>query len=500
MVNLLLNVVDEGAFTSSMVRRVKERLRPDHLYMVAAFEKELSAYEPYGECLLRKNTTRGIYSAEQTDLENSFPLEDDVIRYMDQFSMEIIHQQRRFELYPEFLIEESMDSHYTVYRHNLFFWYNFLKRKQITHVFFLAIPHEGYDVIIYHLCRYLRIPVQLVHSCFIQFRWYPLKSFTEDSPELKAEYAKLLKQYQDKDLSEIPLEGNTADQFVRWSSKEPDQMRPWYMRTNPFIRRLRQRFYETNIIRIWRGMLGKYYEQYGLGFKFWQEAVRKIPALCSMVPVAWERYLFVRPVKKKSVQYREYYQSLATEPVEGERYIYFPLQYQPEATSNPMGGGMYADQLIPLQILSRALPPDIKIYAKTHPEQLSLMRTKSYYAEIAALPKVRLMKIECSTYELMKNAAAVCSLTGTALWECQFFGVPALAFGHSVKNMAPLTFPVRTVEDCKRAMEEILKNPRKNVLKELKIYTKAMHNVSFAMDDMDQEIPEIIQKFVQDNG
>lgn len=496
MLNLLINLVAEGGLGSRVIENIRKITEPDGLYMVVGKTAERPIYETYGECILREYAARGIYDIDRWNPEDVVPLEDAVIQYMSQYSMEVMHQQRRFELYPDFRIEPDWDSHYTVYMHNLFFWYNYLKQKQITHVFLTAIPHEGYDCIIYYLCKYLRIPVQIVHSCFIPFRRYPLNDFKIDEPALKAEYSRLLEQYEHSNVEDIPLEGKTAEVFERWASLQPDQMKPWYMRVNPFIRRLRQRFYETNIIRIWRGILGDAYAEHGISPAFLKISLQKTPQLLRMIPVAWKRWRFVRPVKKLSVRFREYYQSLAGEPVPGEEYIYFPLQYQPEATSNPMGGGMYADQIIPLNILSKSIPADMKIYVKTHPEQLSLMRTKDYYDEIARIPKVRLMKIETSTYELMKNAVAVASLTGTALWECQFFGVPALAFGYSVKNLAPLTYHVRTVEECKEALNKIALMPRRDVKKELKIYTKALHNVSFAVQDMNEGLTRIITEFI----
>lgn len=497
MINLLLDLVNESEISSAIVQEIRKKISPDHIYMVVGNKKELPIFEQLGECVLREKAAQGIYDDAQLDLEHNIPLEDGVMQYMNQHSTEIMHQQRRFELYPDFLIEPDWNSHYTVYMHNLFFWYNYLKRKQITHVFLSAIPHEGYDCIIYYLCKYLKIPIQLIHSCFIPFRRYPLQNFTEDAPALVAEYEKLLKQYEQTELADIPLEGKTAEVFARWSSLQPDQMKPWYMRVDPFVRRLRQRFYETNIIRIWKGILGDDYARYGVSFSFLKITLKKSPELIKMIPVAWKRWRFVRPVKKLSVEFREYYQSLAGEPVPGEKYIYFPLQYQPEATSNPMGGDMYADQIIPLNILSQALPDDVKIYVKTHPEQLSLMRSKDYYTEIAKIPKVKLMKIETSTYDLMQNAVAVSSLTGTALWECQFFGVPALAFGYSVKNLAPLTYHVRTVEDCKKALEKIALESRRDVTKELKIYTKALHNISFAVEEIEKVVPDIVAEFVK---
>ncbi len=500
MLNLLMGLVAEKGLSSRVIQEIKERAVPDALYMVVGKTEELPVYEAYGECILRECAAQGKYDEKQLDLESSIPLEDDVIQYMNQYSTEIMHQQRRFELYPDFQIEPDWNSHYMVYMHNVFFWYNFLRRKQVTHVFLSAIPHEGYDCIIYYLCGYLGIPVQLVHSCFIPFRRYPLRDFKVDEPALTAEYARLLKLYEDSSAEDIPLEGKTAEVFARWASRQPDQMKPWYMRVNPFIRRLRQRFYETNIIRIWKGILGDDYAEHGVSFAFLRTVLYKTPQLIRMVPVAWKRWRFVTPVKRLSVEFREYYQSLAGDPVQGEQYIYFPLQYQPEATSNPMGGGMYADQMIPLNILSKALPGHVKIYVKTHPEQLSLMRTRDFYTEIAKIPKVRLMRIETSTYDLMKNAVAVASLTGTALWECQFFGVSALAFGFSVKNPAPLTYHVRTVEECREALEQIIAAPRRNATKQLKIYTKALHNISFAVEDMETVLPGIIVNFIRDTA
>lgn len=496
MVNLLLYMVVEKVFNSNVVRRIKEEVKPDNLYMIAAHEEDLPAFEKYGECLFQGYPTRGTYTREQMDLENALPLEDGLLRYMDRYSMEIMFQQRRFERHPDYPVADTFESHYTIYRHNLFFWYNFLKRKEITHVFLSAVPHEGYDTMIYYLCKYLQIPVQMVHWCFIPFRQYPLRDFSQNSPELQAEYEKLRKQYKDTEIEEIPLEGKTLEMYDKWTSKEPARMTPWYMRANPFMRRYRQRFYETNVIRIWRGMLGDAHVKYGFRLPFWWTAFKRTPALLSMVPVAWKRWQLAGPVKKESIAFQRHYQSLAITPVKGEKYIYFAMHFQPEASSNPMGGGMYADQLIPLHILSKALPEDVKIYAKIHPEQLSLLRTKEYYDELAAIPGVCLVKMESSTYELMNNAVAVASLTGTALWECQFFGVPALAFGYSEKNMAPLTYPVRTVEDCKKALDEIIQKPWQDILKDVKLYAKAMHNVSFAIEDAEKMYPEVIKKFV----
>ena len=498
MINILLGLAENKELSSQVVHDIKDKITADSLSMIVARPEDLPEYERYGECILRVNAARGIYTDAQLDIENCIPLDDNVLQYMNQHGVMIMHQQRRFEQYPGIHIDSDWNSHYTVYMHNLFFWYNFLKRKQITHVFLTGIPHEGYDCIIYYLCKYLNIPILMVNPCFLPFRCYPLSDFMVDEPILTAEYSRLSAQYAQSKMEDIPLEGDTEQLFEGWISLQPDQMKPWYMRVDPFSRRLRQRFNESNVIRIWRGILGEDYVKYGVSLAFLRAAVCKIPKLLEAVPIAWKRWIYVRPVRRESIEQRKYYQSLAGEPIKDERYIYFPLHYQPEASSNPMGGDMYADQIVPLNILSRSLPDDMKIYVKIHPEQLSPMRTQEYYAEMVKIPKVRFMKVETSTYELIRNAVAVATLTGTALWECQFFGVPAIAFGYSVKNLAPLTYHVRTVEDCRRALAQIESEPRRDVTRELKIYTKAMHNISFALKDFKEKVPELIEKFVKE--
>lgn len=494
MINLLFVSVTERHINSEIVRKIKENSIIDHLHMIVNDANALSVFEQYGECLLREDVAQGIY--RDNIFSHTIPIEDDLLKYMNLHSTEIMNQQQRFEKYHAFCIDADWNSHYTIYMHNLYFWYNYLKDKQITHVFFPATPHEGYDYIIYHLCKYLGIAVLLINVSILQNRRYYFTDIYDIKSVIEQEYSKMLRDYKDADIEDIPLDGETARLFEGWVSLEPDKMKPWYMRVNPFERRLRIRFGETNIIRLWRGVLGPDYVKYGKSLKFIFSGVRKLPQMLGVIPGAVKRMRLAGPVKRESMRLNKFYNSLAEMPHPGEKYIYFPLHYQPEATSNPMGGDMYADQILPINILSHALPKDVKIYVKSHPEQLAPLRSRAYYLDMNKIPNVRLMKLECSTFELIRNAVAVATLTGTALWECQFFGIPALAFGYSLKNLAPLSYAVRTVEDCQAAISEIMSTPKKNALKELKLYTKALHNCSFDVNEIESVVPELINNFV----
>ena len=109
-------------------------------------------------------------------------------------------------------------------------------------------------------------------------------------------------------------------------------------------------------------------------------------------------------------------------------FIYFPLHLQPEATTDVMGGE-YADQLLAVEELARALPDHVAICVKENPKQTALMRGESFFKRIKAIPNTRLLHSSVSTYELMRRSRAVATVSGTAGWEALQIGKPAIAFG-----------------------------------------------------------------------
>lgn len=498
MINLLLEGAIEKGLNRRMIQKALSEVKPDHVYIIVCFREELKYYQDLGTCYLREDIVRGIFTDEQWDLEEGVPLEDDVFEYMNPYVIEILNQQRRFEQHYRCRVSNAWDNHYRIYMNNLYFWNNMLERKQITHVFYTRIPHEGYGSIIYHLCKMKNIPVMMEFASLIPNRDYALTDYMRSDVEIQEEYEKLKVEYANVPLEEIALEGNTKEEFDKWVSLDPDRMNPSYMKGNKLRQTFRARYGETNLIRVWRGILGKEYETYGISPKFLGASIRKIPTLLGKIPATYRQWNYAHPYWKETKAVNAFYEKVAEMPREGEKYIYFALHYQPEATSNPLGGGAYTDQIFPLRILARSLPKDICIYVKAHPAQLSFFGGISYYQDILRLPRVRVMKMECSTYGLIKNAFAVASLTGTACWESQFYGVPAILFGYSYKNASPLAYHVRTVKQCEQAIRDIQEHKKTADLKDLKLYTMAAHNLSYHINERERVFPELIVKLVKE--
>jgi len=173
---------------------------------------------------------------------------------------------------------------------------------------------------------------------------------------------------------------------------------------------------------------------------------------------------FVSPVYK-FLLYRNYIKrALQMSDIDwGDLNIFFPLHYQPELTTMPLGGE-FVNQIKAIKLISDALPPEGRIIVKDHLSTFSNItktnpnfRPQNYYNWIKNIPKAQLVSPHIPSVELQLKCQATATITGTAGLEAILRNKPVLVFGHAPYLNAPGTFRVCDTGSIKAALDCIEK-------------------------------------------
>ncbi len=114
-----------------------------------------------------------------------------------------------------------------------------------------------------------------------------------------------------------------------------------------------------------------------------------------------------------------------------KKYVYFPLHYEPERTTNPDGWNYY-DQIKALLALRKMLPIDIPIYVKEHYSQFTQLgqwyrwKGRFFYVAISKIENLHIINMSTPSVKLIKNALFTVSITWTTILESICFEVPTV--------------------------------------------------------------------------
>ncbi|EHI61355.1 capsular polysaccharide export protein, LipB/KpsS family [Hungatella hathewayi] len=125
------------------------------------------------------------------------------------------------------------------------------------------------------------------------------------------------------------------------------------------------------------------------------------------------------------------------------KYVYFPLHYQPEA-STIVCAPKYEKQLYFIDSWAKSLPADTVLYVKEHYALLG-NRDISFYKELEKYPNVILINPWESSRSLIENAIAVTTLTGTAGWEAMMLRKPVFLGGEIYFSNAPGVIKIKDI-------------------------------------------------------
>jgi hypothetical protein len=173
---------------------------------------------------------------------------------------------------------------------------------------------------------------------------------------------------------------------------------------------------------------------------------------------------------------------LQSPPPSDKPYIFLALHYQPERNSNPVGG-IFADQVLAVEMIAKNLPEGWKVVVKEHTQQLhpyskgERSRDISFYRDINHISNVCLVSENLSSFDLIDGAAAVATISGSAGWEALCRGKATLVFGAAWYQYCRGVFRIRTNDECRLALRRIADGLVASD-SDIKIFLSTLENVS----------------------
>ena len=168
-----------------------------------------------------------------------------------------------------------------------------------------------------------------------------------------------------------------------------------------------------------------------------------------------------------------------------EKFVYFPLQLEPERTLL-VSAPYCSNQIELIKNIAKSIPIDFLLYVKEHPRQGSVgWREIKDYNEILNLPNVRLIHPEVSNDILLENCSAVLTINGTLGLEAIFNKKPVIVFTNSIYSNISSVSRVTSLE---KLPEIIRQSMDKNIeLEELNEFVKKIENNSFIFNMQELE-------------
>lgn len=386
-------------------------------------------------CYSHRSLKRGRYFPKM-NWQKVQPLASSLIEKMYRYEVETMKMVERIPC-----VKISYDTRKNYYMNNLRYWTHVLKAHNINCFYRCAPPHEGYDHVIYGLCQIFNIPVWLFgpfHPAMAYFSRSIKNPFPEFIDKFNMNKIQFKSYLQPETITEAPILNQDLKRLLddHWNKKRPGIM--------PVVIPAKKRRTQKTLLSRHKSLL------------------------------LWYKQNCVKPNFTKE-------------------FIYVPLHFQFEATTCPMGGP-FVDQLLMIELLARL---GIQIYVKEH-ARMSKNRNLAFYKKINGLKYVNLISQKEDNYKLIDHCLCVANVTGTAGWESILRGKQTLLFGNIFHQYAPGCYQVSSLEEIKKAIENIRKF--KPCKKELEVFLFTLqqylfkHNIASITAALKKELENQLNK------
>lgn len=184
-----------------------------------------------------------------------------------------------------------------------------------------------------------------------------------------------------------------------------------------------------------------------------------------------------------------------------EKFVYFPMHYQPEA-STLVAGVYYSNQVALIENISKLLPLGYKLVVREHPRGRSF-RPSWHYRHLSQLHNVQFSDL--NSKRLIQASEFVITISGTSAIEACAFGKPVAILGETFHSYNLLYYNVRDLRHLENIMRSVLVEKkflnrldrREMEIKFLLSYSSGVFNY-FPLDGNEKRLAkEIINDFLE---
>ena len=169
------------------------------------------------------------------------------------------------------------------------------------------------------------------------------------------------------------------------------------------------------------------------------------------------------------------------------KFVFFPLAYEHERSSNP-DAGIFHEQIIAISWLRKFLPDEIKIIIKEHPTQYFYSLRGPYSSRgpngrspifknlLKNIHNTEFIGINTNSMQILDDCLFVATLTGTVAYEAALLGKKAIIFGETWYTDMPNIYNWNDKIDYSEFIKYRIKSPREVIdfLKQKAINTCAI--------------------------
>ncbi|MFA7252974.1 MAG: hypothetical protein WC107_00290 [Patescibacteria group bacterium] len=369
-----------------------------------------------------------------TKLDNSVSLSEKLLKDLSYDENVFLSITDRLSFFPV-----SVHTRKKVFKELVSYWLYILQDQNIDVIIFPRMPHMGAENVLFSVAKKLKIKTIYIERTLISDRVLLIEEEIEKT----------------KVIAQALSETKTLDEIDPGLYKDVFAESEWLNRSktinNAVIAKKNKQI--SSIISANKGL----FSRIGRLFK----SAESSQFFFNRLYPNWYVFIIVFFYNFKCRELRRFYENNCVAPELQKKFVFFPLHFQVERTTLP-AGGVFEDQLLALDILSKSLPKGWVIYVKEHPREFQYwdLRKEHFreiddYKKMLSYENVILVSIKTDSELLAQKAQVTATITGSIGWENLIKARPVLVFGYPWYLPCQSCYKVGSVDECREAISAI---------------------------------------------